>query len=138
MRRGKTNRVAKTRAGNTWSEAALFGFIRSGLRQLSRRWPPLVEILRAKRVPYTGPNKRRKWHIQCEVCGQFYFLDEVQVNHRVPCGQLKSFADISGFCERLFVEQNGLSVLCELCHNSATKEERSNRDAAQSPALLSD
>jgi hypothetical protein len=38
----KRSRVPKPRAGGEFSDARFFGFLRSGLRQMSRRWPPLV------------------------------------------------------------------------------------------------
>jgi hypothetical protein len=35
----------------------------------------------------------------------------------IPAGSLKSFADLSGFCERLFVEKEGLILLFHNCHD---------------------
>ena len=34
MRRPKTDRVPRTRAGGTWTEAGFWGFLRSGVREL--------------------------------------------------------------------------------------------------------
>ena len=122
MRRSKTNRVSRTRAGNTWTEAGFWSYLRSGLRQLSKRWPPRRLCLLAARRPYVGPNKRAKWQHQCETCGEWFLEKDVQVDHREPCGSLKSFDDLPGFCERLFCEGEGMRVLCLACHkNRETK-----------------
>ena len=42
----------------------LFVWLRSGLRRLSRRYPPIYEALAAAEVPYVGENKRKKWLYQ--------------------------------------------------------------------------
>ena len=123
MRRGKTDRVPKTRAGNTWSECAFFAFIRSGLRQLSRRWPPLVRhAMVAARRTSQSDNKRLKWEYQCESCKEWHPSKEVAVDHIVPCGSLKSFDDLRGFTERLFCEVENLRVLCNVCHALRTSK----------------
>lgn len=127
MRRGKTDRVPKTRAGGQWSECAFFAFIRSGLRQLSMRWPPIANAMKAARQPYDGPNKRLRWVYKCATCGRLSPAAEsvpgkkrrkklVHVDHIEPCGKLSSFEDASGFLRRLLVEADGLRVLCHACH----------------------
>lgn len=121
MRRGVTNRVPRTRAGGEWTEAAFWNFLRSGLRQLSRRWPPLVRhAANAARREYSGPNARQKWEYQCSACCHWYMRKEIQIDHIVECGPLRSFADLSVFAERLFIEKEGLRVLCESCHEQRT------------------
>lgn len=113
------SRVAKTRAGGEWSEAKFFGFVRSALRNASRRWPPIVRhAMHAARRAYSGPNKRQKWEYQCAECQQWHMAKEVHVDHITPCGSLKSFDDLQGFAERLFVEADGLRVLCHECHKA--------------------
>lgn len=120
-RKPKTARVARTRAGGEWSEAQFWGFLRSGLRQLSRRWPPLVRhVWLESKQPYIGPNTRAKWAYQCAQCRSWGMRKEMQADHIVPCGTLKSFDDLAGFTERLFVEQDGLQILCERCHQART------------------
>jgi len=123
-RKAKTNRVERTRAGGEWTEAAFWGFIRSGLRQLSRRWPPLVRhaLERVKRKSQSD-NKRLKWEFLCERCDQWFARKEVEVDHIEPCGSLKSFADLSVFADRLFCESDGLRVLCSECHLERRKEQ---------------
>jgi len=119
--RPKTERVPRTRAGGEWTEAGWWGFLRSGLRQLSRRWPPIARIaLHRVRRRYVGPNKRQKWEYLCVRCGHWYSAKEIAVDHIDPCGQLKSMDDVRGFVERLFCEPDGLRILCEQCHDEIT------------------
>ena len=141
-RRPKTDRVPRTRAGGEWTEAAFWGFIRSGLRQLSTRWPPIANAMKAARQPYDGPNKRLKWVYECSACGRLSPAAEsvpgkkrrkklVHVDHIEPCGKLSSFADASGFLERMLCEADGLRVLCSVCHDlrhEKTKETPDGED----------
>lgn len=107
----------KTRAGGEMTEARFFAFIRSGLRQMSRRWPPLVRhAMIAVRRKNESDNKRLKWEFQCATCKGWQPAKQVEVDHIVPCGSLKSFDDLRGFTERLFCEAEGLRVLCNVCH----------------------
>ena len=76
------------------------------------------------RVPYEGPNKRQKWEYVCAKCGWTYKATEVQIDHIIPCGTLKSYDDLPGFVERLFCEVEGFQVLCKPCHQEITNEER--------------
>ena len=128
MRVPNKNRVERTRAGGEWSEARFWQFVRSGLRLLSRRWPPRKQALLAARRPYTGTNPRAKWEHLCSLCGNWFMAKEVQVDHIEPCGQLKSFDDIGEFVRKLLVEKDGLRILCLKCH-----ELRKNESAAASP-----
>lgn len=118
MRIGKTNRVPKTRAGNKWTEAAYWGFIRSGLRLMSRRWPPLSDVMKESRRPYNGANKRQKWEYECQLCRGWFSAKEIEVDHIEKCGSLKSLDDVRGFVERLFCETDKLRVTCKECNQS--------------------
>ena len=125
LRRPKKKRTDGTRAGGEWTEAAFWGFLRSGFRDMSRRWPPIVRLaLQRARRPYKGPNKRQKWEYGCAFCGGWFKGDEVKVDHIQPTGSLKSWDDVRGFLERLFCEVDGLRVLCEPCHATRTDNDR--------------
>lgn len=125
LRRSKKKRkVDGERAGGEWTEAAFWGFLRSGFRDISRRWPPIVrQALERARRPYAGPNKRQKWEYGCAFCGCWFKADNVKVDHIEPVGTLKTWDDVRGFLERLFVEVDGLRVLCEPCHATRTDAE---------------
>lgn len=63
-------------------------------------------------------------HYQCSSCLCDFPRKEVQVDHIVEAGSLRSFDDLPGFVERLFVEQEGLTVLCLGCHNIKTHNKK--------------
>lgn len=115
-------RVEKTRGGGRYTEAGYFGFIRSGLRQKSMRWPPKYDVMNKAKRPYTGPDKRRKFEYLCNGCDQWCAGKEVAVDHIVECGSLKSYDDLARFVETLFCEEDNLQVLCKDCHHTKTQE----------------
>ena len=124
MRKPKTNRVPRTRAGGEWTEAAFWGFLRSVLRDGSRRWPPIVRVApnnaRREYVPTDGQKTRRKWEYQCSRCFGWFKRTEVQVDHREACGSCSSWEEFARFAERLFCEPEGLDVMCKECHQKKT------------------
>ena len=120
----KKSRVAKTRNSGTMTESAFWSFIRSALRNKSRWWKPITECKQKSRRPYTGPKKRQKFEYQCNQCKEWYPEKEINVDHIIPAGTLTCANDLPGFVERLFCEQDNLQVLCEICHNKKTKNER--------------
>lgn len=120
----KRVKTVKTRNAGTMTESGFWSFIRSGLRQKSRWWKPITECkLKAKR-PYKGPNKRQKFEYECASCGKWFPEKQINVDHIVPAGSLNCAADLPGFVERLFCEQDNLQVLCEKCHDKKTKLEK--------------
>ena len=109
--------VPRTRAGGEWTEAEFWSFLRSGLREKSRRWPPLVrQVFDAVRRKNQSQNRRLKWEYQCRRCEEWFPRNQVEADHILACGSLRSFSDLEGFAERLFVEVDGLQVLCGDCH----------------------
>lgn len=123
MRKPKTNRVPRTRAGGEWTEASFWGFLRSNLRAASRKWPPLARLsLKAARRPSQSTNKRLKWEYQCADCQKWFPRKHVEVDHLIPCGPLSNWDQFRQFAERLFCEADGLSVRCEHCHQARTNQ----------------
>lgn len=123
-RRPKTQRVPRTRAGGEWTEAAFWSFLRSNLRLASIKWPPISQAKKRYRRPTQSGDKRRKWDYQCQGCLHWFKGSEVEVEHIEPCGTLKCWEDLEGFARRLFVEPDGLTVLCEKCHSERTQKAR--------------
>lgn len=121
-------KTPKIRCSGTMTDAAFFSFIRSGLRQKSQRWKPVYDTKREAQIPYNGTDKRTKFLYVCAICNDAFKGTDVCVDHITPCGSLRSFDDIGGFCERLFCEKEGLRVLCKTCHQVVTNEERSRND----------
>ena len=110
-----------------WSQAKFWGFLRSALRAGYNKWPPKWEVLRAAKRPYGGKDKRQKWEFKCAKCKKWHKQKDVSVDHIVPAGALSSYDDIAGFIQRLFVGTEGLQVLCKVCHNTKTQEERNGK-----------
>jgi len=107
----------KTRNSGTMTEAGFFQWLRQVLRKSSLYWKPISQVRKDAQVTYKGDNKRRKYSYICSDCKKEYPATEINVHHKIECGSLKSFDDLSGFVERLFVEKEGLVVLCKKCHN---------------------
>lgn len=123
-------RVERTRNLKTETESEHMGKIRSALRRLSRFWKPALAAIDAVRRDYKGTDKRIKHEYQCSVCKEWYLRSKVHINHVVPCGSLRNYADAPGFLERLFCEDiSGYNVLCkEKCHKAETAKQRSGND----------
>lgn len=116
--------AVKTRNAGTMSEAAFWGFIRSTLRQKSRWWKPITQCKLESRRAYKGVNKRQKFEYQCNTCKKWFPEKQINVDHIVGAGSLNCGADLEGFVERLFCEQDNLQVLCSDCHNKKTQLEK--------------
>jgi hypothetical protein len=114
----------KTRNAGTMSESAFWTFIRSALRQKSRWWKPITECKLKARRPYKGVNRRQKFEYQCNTCKKWFPEKQINVDHIVGAGSLNCSADLAGFVDRLFCEQDNLQVLCETCHNTKTQLEK--------------
>lgn len=117
-------KAPKTRCSGTMTEAAFWSFIRSSLRQKSRRWKPIYDCLNAARRPSKSDNKRLKWEYQCAKCKGWFSAKEVSVDHIIPAGSLKSGDDLKSFVAKLFCEQENLQVLCLPEHQEKTNRER--------------
>jgi len=127
VRKPRANASPKTRNNGTMTESAFWSFIRSGLRQKSRFWKPITQCkLNAKRA-YKGPLKRQKFEYQCNSCKNWFQEKLINVDHIHPAGSLNCANDLPGFVERLFVEAEGLQVMCSNCHDKKTAKERENR-----------
>lgn len=127
MIKNKTTRrtaTPKTRNAGTMTESAFWSFIRSTLRQKSRWWKPITQCKLESRRPYKGPLKRQKFEYQCNSCKKWFPEKKINVDHIVGAGSLNCGADLPGFVERLFCEQDNLQVLCEVCHNEKTQLEK--------------
>lgn len=123
----KIKRILKerTRNGCTETEAMHMGKIRSALRGLTRfGWVPKKQALQDALVVLPVGNKKIN-HYRCAMCGGLHRAKDVEVDHMVPAGTLRSYEDLPEFCRRLFVEDKALlRVLCEPCHKAVTLDQR--------------
>jgi 5-methylcytosine-specific restriction endonuclease McrA len=119
-------KTPKTRNNGTMTEAAFFGWIRSLLRnRYMRGWKPHNEAAKDNRRPITYKSRSR-WEYQCANCNDWFLRKEIDIDHIIPCGTLKSFDDLAVFCNRLFVEKDGLQVLCKPCHKNKTHDKKTD------------
>jgi len=125
MATAKPKRGVKCRAGNTWTEARYFQFIRTALRGAWTRYPVKYQVLKKHSKPITG--RRHKTEYQCNECKKWFKQTEVQVDHIKPAGSLKTYKDLPQFVETLFCEADNLQVLCKTCHKEKTAEERKKK-----------
>lgn len=116
-------RVPKTRNGKTWTESQYWSAVSSVLRRGFRYWKPITQCRINSRRLYKGSDKRRKWEYQCNHCKKWFKGSEVQVDHIVPVGKLRSYEDLADMLKRLTPE-NGFQVLCKPCHQIKTNKER--------------
>lgn len=107
-----------------WSEAKFWSFIRSGLRSKWQRFPSRYAVLAAAKRKYEGPNKQQKWEYLCNSCGEYHLQKNVNVDHIESAGSLRSYDDLPAFVKRLFVGTEKLQLLCSVCHNRKTQEEK--------------
>ena len=125
--RPKKPKVARTRNAGTMTESAFWSFIRSALRQKSRWWKPITQCKLAAKRAYKGPFKRQKFEYQCNKCKNWFPDKKINVDHIHPAGSLNCANDLPEFVERLFVEAEGLQLLCSNCHDKKTAKERGIR-----------
>jgi 5-methylcytosine-specific restriction endonuclease McrA len=117
----------RTRNNGTMTESMFWSMIRSTLRNKSRWWKPISQCKSNARRKYNGPNKRQRWEYQCAKCKKWWSEKNINVDHIIPAGSLQCADDLPRFVERLFVEVEGLQVLCSNCHNLKTKSERNEK-----------
>lgn len=119
--------IPKPRNNGTMTESAFWSFIRSSIRKASMYWKPLQECKLQARRPSKSSNKRQKWEYNCNHCNKWFKDGDVQVDHIVDAGSLKSAEDLKGFVERCFVEAGGYQVLCKPCHQIKTNAVREEK-----------
>lgn len=106
-----------------WSNSQFWSFVRSGLRAKWSRYPVKFAVL-AKAKRKAEDNPRAKWEYQCAVCKGWFIQKNVEIDHTIPCGTLRSYEDLAPFVERLFCGEEHLRCVCKPCHKIITKEER--------------
>ena len=124
LRKPRKNAALKTRNSGTMTESGFWSFIRSTLRNKSRWWKPILQAKNSARRKYKGANKRQKWEYLCDGCGGYFNSTQVSVDHIIPVGTLKNANDLPAFVENLFCEVENLHVLCNICHDKKSKEDR--------------
>lgn len=128
-----TSRPSKTRNSGQWTEARFRSFVISALRAASRRWPVKWAVMKAAFVGKTINAKTGKlaMHYKCNACNGNFPAAEVVVDHIDPVvDTMKGFTTWDEYVDRMFVEAEGLQVLCKKCHKTKTDDERKERKNA--------
>lgn len=116
----------KTRANNTWTEAKFNQFLRGNLRRTSQKWPPISNALKKARVDrgeYLCAECKEIVPATIKVDGKR--VKNVHVDHIEPVVDPNvGFVDWNTFIDRMFVEDEGLQVLCNACHTIKTDKEK--------------
>lgn len=98
-----------------WSTARFWGFVRSKLRAGWVNWPPRYDALAAAKRN-AEPGQRHKFEYQCAICKCWHKQKDVEVDHIIPIGSLKSLEELPVFVDRLFAPADKLRVVCKPCH----------------------
>ncbi len=114
----KKAKVEKPFNAGTMTSAAFWGWIRSALRKKSVMWKPILKVKNDAKIPYIGPNTRRRFSYLCNGCGLAFASTEVSVHHKIECGSLTKASDLPAFVTNLFCEEDGLELLCTKCHSN--------------------
>jgi len=120
----------KTRCGGQWTEAKYKGFIKSTLRQATRKWGPINQCTKDARVSRgvylcAGCNDEiTKTTLDPETRKR---VNNVHVDHIEPVVPVTGWVSWDSVIERMFCEVGNLQVLCTPCHKTVTAEENSQR-----------
>lgn len=122
IKKARKSVALKTRNGGTWTESQYFSAIRSALRTKFRFWKPMAAVLAKASRPYKGPNKLQKKEFQCAECKGWFKRTQVEIDHIVECGSLRTYEDIVPFLKRMTPENEGaFQILCKTgCHKAKT------------------
>jgi hypothetical protein len=125
--------------GGQWTTARFNAFIKGALRAAARRWPPKHIVKKEAWV--------RRGVYQCagydvpphEVPITVNRENNVFVDHIEPVvDPVQGFQGWDLVIERMFVEKEGLQILCKECHQTKTGSERSlARESKKSSSLAS-
>lgn len=117
-----------------WTTARFWQFIRSAMRAAYNKWPPKYSVIKNAKRPaeqeWYGENGRRlnvKWEYQCNSCKDWWMQKQISVDHIEPVGTLRDYDDLPNFVRRLFVDEEGLQILCKDCHDKKTQAERKRK-----------
>lgn len=120
MAKAKRQLVPRTHDANTKTKAEFFGKFRSAVRKI---WMYSAIRRAALNKQKVAPNR-----YLCEICKKIYKGNEVEVNHKDPCGSLTCFEDFTPFISKMFNEDlNNYEILCKECHQVITNEQRKSK-----------
>tara|TARA_R110000824_G_scaffold344886_1_gene531560 strand:- start:24921 stop:25337 length:417 start_codon:yes stop_codon:yes gene_type:complete len=120
----------KSRCSGQWTEAKFHSFIKSGLRQQTRKWGPIQQCQKAanirrgiyrcngckEEIPKTTPHPETRKRV-----------NNVHVDHINPVVPVTGWVSWDDCINNMFCEEDNLQVLCSKCHKEVTAEENAQR-----------
>lgn len=88
------------------------------------KYPVKYQVLDEARRANQSTNRKLKWEYHCSQCDNWFPQKEVSVDHIQSAGALNTLEDLPGFVGRLLCKKENLRVLCNVCHQKRTNEER--------------
>ena len=118
--------------GGQWTAARFHSFVKGALRAAARRWPPKHQVKKDAnrgRGKYLCNGYQRRNHIVPVSLGSGSSrANNVFVDHVIPVvDPIEGFTTWDEVVTRMFVEADGLQILCKDCHDIKTKDERKSR-----------
>jgi 5-methylcytosine-specific restriction endonuclease McrA len=126
-------KVEKTRASGTKTEKGFMTHIVSVLRNGSKRWTPKWQVMNDGREQRLNTRTgKMKYGNTCNECKDWFFTDELEIDHIVPFGTYLDRTNIETFAKTIgkyilgmYCETDNLQRLCKTCHLAKTAEEKS-------------
>jgi len=107
------------------SEKKLCTQLRSAIRKVWMQHPVKLSYLYKHTYPDMDDSTRTKWKIDCEVCGDSFKINEVQVDHIKGEHSLLTLNDVVPFANSILgVTHDDLQIACVECHEALTYAER--------------
>lgn len=102
------------------TEAKFWSWYSSQLRRAWCHHPTKLDFIKSKRYLLQS-GIQKLYHVDCAICGEPTLLKNVEVNHKLACGNIKE----DGYANRMFnVGYTDLECLCKPCHAIVTYSER--------------
>ena len=122
----------KPRNSGNWTEARFHSFITGALRAALRKWGPMHKVKKRASIKwgwYLCAGYKCKTHqVEASVMLAKKRVNNIHVDHIFPVvDPAVGFVDWSVYVERMFLEEDGLQVLCKSCHDAKTSDERKLR-----------
>lgn len=121
-------RVERTRCSGTKTEAGMVSWVLSYLRKMTLRWKPRFDRMNEgrKKKPL-GKNGREVWANTCEHCNKWFKTSDLDMDHVLPIGGMKSLDEAGRWLKMALVEIEGYQRLCKKCHDKKTLVERRDK-----------
>lgn len=126
-------RVERTRCSGTKTEAGMVSWVLSYMRKMTLRWKPRFDKMNDGRVKKPlGKNGKEVWANTCEHCKKWFKTSDLDMDHIMPIGGMRSLEDAGRWLTNALVETDGYQRLCHKCHLQKGKDvdnkEKSIRD----------